>query len=144
MPGEARSFPYIVSPCAAIVMAFSLLNHPAWQKVAASVRDALERVEVTEASEFVHFFDGSLSQARDILVEMGCGDEPAEQLVVLWGQARAPSKRHTQQMASFTVLEATSREVVRARESKRSRTASLQSTSYSTAVTPQVFHRPWI
>ena len=103
-------------------MSFPLHKLPLWSEVSCSLRDALERLELTEASELVHFMDGSVEDASKVLQEMGCGSDLAVQFVALWEQARAPAKRHIQQLASFTVLEASSRQVVREAEQKRLRT----------------------
>ena len=102
-------------------MSFSLSKLPLWLEISLALRDALERLELSEASELVHFMSGGLEDAMSVLLEMGCSSDLAVQFVALWEQARAPAKRHIQQLANFTVYEASSRQVVREAERKRFR-----------------------
>ena len=64
-------------------MSFPLSKLPLWPEVSLAVRDALERLELSEASELVHFMNGSLEDAKSVLLEMGCSSELAVQFVAL-------------------------------------------------------------
>ena len=79
-PREARAG-YRFSLRDGRAMSYSLNTLPLWHEISPALRDALERLDLTEASELVHFMSGSLEEARSILLEMGCSSDLAVQFV---------------------------------------------------------------